>query len=859
MAYQLRLLGGARIEGEQGPVHGRAAHRRRLGLLAILALSPRRTAARDRVAALLWSEHPTESARRLLSESMYVLRRELGDDAIVAAGDELSLGETIATDVGEFLGALADGRLADAVAAYAGPLLDGWYVSDAPEFERWADEERRRLAGLHQDALRRLAEDAERRGEWREAIARWRELARLDPYSSPVALHLATVLCETGEDAGALQALAAHEAILKADLDVSPSAEVRALMARLRTVAAPAAVARSAAPRPGGETVAAVATPPAHTAFVPTSPVPVEVSDVAVAATVPPVAAPAVPTPSVTAAAATRTTRRPLRQVLMALVTMAVLVPLVAMGGAELVERWQGRLGPELGVAAYSPQRIAVLYFDDHSKEQDLGYLADGLTEGLIHQLSGVGALQVVSRNGVKRFRRQDAPFDSIVSSLRVGTIVEGSVQRSGDSVRVTVQLIDAARGTHLSSRTIDRPLTEVLALQDELAMQVSAFLRQRLGEEIRLRDLEVGTRSAVARDLLLRADQKRNDAWTLAWRDQPSDVRSRLRITAEADSLYALASAADEDWARPLLGRGWLALRRARLEVDAPAESLGRRAVAFADSAIVRDERSAEAYELRGTALWYMAELDSLGPPSNRRPMTDSQRTSWLADAERDLREAIAIDSTQAGALAMLSKVVRLTKGAAPEAEILARRALEMDAYLENAGDVVDQLFRAAYWQGDGATARQWCEYGRQLIASDWRFVECQLTLLSLDPRQADPARAWELARQLERMDPRPITDTPKRRYQAIFRWMAAAAVAAAHSDWRDSARAVLDRSIAETSRHRPSREDLYYDEVLVRYGLGDVEGARRALAGYLKARPQYRELVERDPTLRPILPALR
>ncbi len=71
-------------------------------------------------------------------------------------------------------------------------------------------------------------------------------------------------------------------------------------------------------------------------------------------------------------------------------------------------------------------------------------YLATGLTERLIHELSQVGALDVVSRGGVKPYRAGTVPFDSMVARLRVGSVVEGKLQRSGDSVWVTVELVDA-------------------------------------------------------------------------------------------------------------------------------------------------------------------------------------------------------------------------------------------------------------------------------------------------------------------------------------------------------------------------------------------------------------------------------
>ena len=104
--------------------------------LSLLALAPRRTFSRERIVAYLWPEHPSESARRLLSEALYVLRRELGDQVIESSGDQLVLGSRIWCDVDAFRRAMDDGNTEAALALYHGPLLDGWFLREAPEFER---------------------------------------------------------------------------------------------------------------------------------------------------------------------------------------------------------------------------------------------------------------------------------------------------------------------------------------------------------------------------------------------------------------------------------------------------------------------------------------------------------------------------------------------------------------------------------------------------------------------------------------------------------------------------------------------------------------------------------------------------
>ncbi|HEX2078338.1 MAG TPA: hypothetical protein VHG08_11535, partial [Longimicrobium sp.] len=157
--FILKVLGGAALERGGVPVTGRAVHRRRLALLALLAAARGRMVRRERIIGYLWPEHPGDAARHLLSESLYILRRTVGDDTFVTAGDELALDPAVVrSDLGDFLAALDADDPGRAVAAYGGPFLDGFAVDDAPEFERWAEEERDRLARAYARALEQLAE-----------------------------------------------------------------------------------------------------------------------------------------------------------------------------------------------------------------------------------------------------------------------------------------------------------------------------------------------------------------------------------------------------------------------------------------------------------------------------------------------------------------------------------------------------------------------------------------------------------------------------------------------------------------------------------------------------------------------------
>lgn len=177
------------------------------------------------------------------------MRRDLGRPDLVCGTAELRLNPAaITSDVGEFERALERGEAEQGAALYAGPFLDGVHLKDAPEFERWVDAERARLARAAHAALRTLAAGATERGDHEVAVGWWRRLAALGPTNSPVALGLMQALVATEDRAGALQHARLHEALLREELGVAPDAGITALVERLRTPAGPVE-AVSSAPR----------------------------------------------------------------------------------------------------------------------------------------------------------------------------------------------------------------------------------------------------------------------------------------------------------------------------------------------------------------------------------------------------------------------------------------------------------------------------------------------------------------------------------------------------------------------------------------------------------------------------------
>lgn len=148
-----------------------------------------------------------------------------------------------------------------------------------------------------------------------------------------------------------------------------------------------------------------------------------------------------------------------------------------------------GRLTPELQVAAdpeITETSIAVLPFVNLSEQSDLEYLGDGLAEEILNLLARLNELNVAARTSSFYFKNKDVDIQTIGRQLGVAHVLEGSMRVAGDRVRVTAQLIKTEDGFHLWSETYDRPVEDLLAFQDEIAMEVVEQLQLLISSESR-------------------------------------------------------------------------------------------------------------------------------------------------------------------------------------------------------------------------------------------------------------------------------------------------------------------------------------------------------------------------------------
>jgi TolB-like protein len=154
---------------------------------------------------------------------------------------------------------------------------------------------------------------------------------------------------------------------------------------------------------------------------------------------------------------------------------------------------------------------VAVLPFQSLSEDKSNAYFAEGIQDEILTRLSKIADLKVISRTSTQHYKSAPGNLPEIAKQLAVAHIVEGSVQKSGDAVRVNVQLIKAAGDSHLWAETYDRKLTDIFAVETEVAQRIATSLEAKLTGREREAISYVGTKIPAAYDAYLRASALRN------------------------------------------------------------------------------------------------------------------------------------------------------------------------------------------------------------------------------------------------------------------------------------------------------------------------------------------------------------
>ncbi len=271
---ELRTLGTVDLRADGTNLDAILSQPTRMALLVYLAVGrPRGRHRRETLMHLLWPERDEASARAALRQTLHRVRESLRQEVVDGLGGQsvALVPDALWCDAVAFEEALEEGKPAEALALYGGPLLSGFYLSESPEFEHWVEEERARLARLAEHAACSLVEDAERRVSLEEAVRWARRAIELDPYEERNWRRLMALWDRQGERAAAVRAYEELARRLHQELEVEPSPETRATMEAIRDrrTLHPeplAAVVRhpAAKPSPPGRTMPGARAPPAR-------------------------------------------------------------------------------------------------------------------------------------------------------------------------------------------------------------------------------------------------------------------------------------------------------------------------------------------------------------------------------------------------------------------------------------------------------------------------------------------------------------------------------------------------------------------------------------------------------------------
>lgn len=361
---------------------------------------------------------------------------------------------------------------------------------------------------------------------------------------------------------------------------------------------------------------------------------------------------------------------------------------------------------------------VGVLPFTDLSPGGDQAYFSDGLTEELITALSRVEGIRVAARTSSFRFRGQDLDVREVGRRLRVGSLLEGSVRKDGDRLRVTAQLVNASDGYQIWSAAYDRELADVFAVQEEIALAITSALRVTLvaGGDERLRSHP--TNDLEAYDLYL----KGRYAWNLRTAAGMREAVQYLERSVAQDPRFAMAWAAlavtyvlaipyageprDTTWPKAkaaaekalaldgTLGEAYTALAYGTMIYDwdwPAAEAHFRRAIAVEPSYPTGRQWYADFLWGRGRldeALEQMEEAHRLDPLSLviwSELGGTYYRLRRYDHAEAELRATLQLDANYAHALYVLGQVY-LAVDRPEEAVDMIRRSLDLSGFQEDA-----------------------------------------------------------------------------------------------------------------------------------------------------------------------------
>jgi adenylate cyclase len=286
---------------------------------------------------------------------------------------------------------------------------------------------------------------------------------------------------------------------------------------------------------------------------------------------------------------------------------------------------------------------IAVLPFVNMSDDPRQEFFSDGMTEEIITALSKSPYLFVIARQSTFAYKSKPVKVKQVSEELGVRYVLEGSVRRSGEKVRITAQLIDAMTGYHLWAERYDRDLKEIFALQDEIALKIMKTVHEKLqpGDYVRVlgrgaRNLEAFLKAMEAREHFYRANKEDN---------------------AMARKLYEEVIALDPDYTFAYAALAWTHLAELWFGTSkCPMESLGR-AIELGEKAIALDESEAMGHTSLGYFYTFARQFDKAVVHAERALALDPNSSTVLHSSAT----ALAYSGRPEEAIPLLQKAIRL------------------------------------------------------------------------------------------------------------------------------------------------------------------------------------------------------
>jgi TolB-like protein/DNA-binding SARP family transcriptional activator/Flp pilus assembly protein TadD len=457
--WSVRLLSGFEVSVLPGGGRVTSLGKRERVLLAYLALSPKGREQRRKLTTLLWGDAADETTLENLRNCLYSLRKALGDsEHRVIASD----GEDIVLDAAAFdVDALAFRRLAaqsgrndleEAAKLCSGGLLDGLDI-ESEEFESWRRAEAARFRDQAAEVLNRLMTQLSEAGETERAIETGERILRLDPLHEAAVRRLMRLYADSGRRGAAVQLYRTLATALRTEFDAQPEAETRLALAQIaqggeERTSKPAAADDELRPRSTtmarpGDVAGQTLRPPRWPSFRLHAPLTI-LAGVLLGA--------------------------------IALISYRQFAPLAITADQAVVAERAAAADPASAIS------IAVLPFLNLSGDASQEFFSDGMTEEITAALAMVSDLKVVARTSAFQFKGEKNDMRAVGQALNATHLIEGSVRKDGNRVRITAQLIEVGKGTHLWTENYDRQLSDIFATQEEIARTIVGSLMTPLG-----------------------------------------------------------------------------------------------------------------------------------------------------------------------------------------------------------------------------------------------------------------------------------------------------------------------------------------------------------------------------------------